>query len=401
MNIDALHIECHHDFEAIENAWRELEHSGSCTPYQRFDWVQRTHQQLPSLRQHQPCLVTVSRIDNGNATILALFPLTLITSGTVKRLEWLGDQHSNHLGGLYAREFAASLTAHSFNRLWLRIKTALPAFDLLWLRSQALQWDDIHSPFHWLGSPVSGANYYSQLVFPHHDWKTLAPTLRSKKARKRMRNEENRLRREADISWKTLDCPYEVERYLPILFRQRANRLQELGIPVEKEQAQYLSIYQTLLIDSIRDGNEHTSMMILKADNEMIAGMICFEWDNIIYPLLISMTASRYRQWSPGDWMLRLLFQKACDRQVKMVDIGPGDQDYKTSWCNAEVEQFETAIGETLRGKAAVFAIRVYIFTKRHIKNSPKLWKLFTRIRQARAPKNSGQSHEKRIQELG
>lgn len=401
MKFDTLQIKCTHDLVGLERAWRSLETEGFCLPYQRYDWTLGLTQQFSLPDKNQHCFISIYSSEDP-LDVLAILPFSISFQKGVRLLQWFGDKHSNHQGGLYSPDFLRSLTPNSFGRLWHQIKAELPHFDALWLTSQSASWEGYHSPFQWLGTPVPGANAYNQLVFPHHDWKALAPTLRSKKARKRMRNEENRLGREADISWKTLDCHEEVERYLPTLFRQRQQRMDELGIPPESGQLEYENLYRNMLLLSIEAGNEDTSMMILKADDEMIAGMIMFEWKNILYPLLISMTSSRYRQWSPGEFLLRLMFQKACEKKLSMVDIGPGDQDYKTSWCNEEVAQFETIQGVTFKGSIIAALIRLAIFSKRTIKNNPRLWALYTKARKVRSrSKTSGNTHAQRIQELG
>lgn len=374
-------VKCIEELDDLAHEWRSFQRDAIGSPFQHFDWINGLVNDLNKLRDARLCLVTIrSRTNEGS--LLALLPLMIHPLAGVKALSWLGDDHSNHQGGLYKKAFLEALTPDRFQRLWSRVVSSLPmAVDIVNLRSQAKNLGSLANPIQHLGHNIESANICPQLIFPHHQWTSLAAELRSKKARKRMRNEENRLSREAKIEWRFLEQTDEITRFLPELFRQRRLRFQELGIASEADESQYLNFYKHLLLQSAKRKDTFCRLLIITADGEMIAATLLLQNQDCLYPLLISMTEQRLRQWSPGDYVLRLALQYACDEQLACVDMGPGQQTYKTAWSNHKAEQFETVIGASPKGKVLSYAIRAALHSKRIIKNTPWLWHTFGKLR--------------------
>ncbi len=321
--------------------------------------------------------------------IVAILPLTLIHKPGHRVLTWLGNKHFNYLGGLYDTTWLENLDEDSFKSLWSRIKSRLPRYDILSLNDQPSQYPTQQgqriSPFLWLGS-APAPNTAHQLIYPHHNWPELLASMRNKKTRKRMRNEESRLSREGDLQWKVVETEAEIDQHLPTLLEQRRARLQELGITPEKDQAHYLALYREMLVDSLRNGDQNMRMMIITLDTELLAGIVFFTWKNSYFPLINSMTQSHFRRWSPGEYLLRLMMIQGCKEQIHAVDYGPGEDKYKTAWCNQDTALFDTQVPETLLGHIIVGLYRLQSRTKRTIKNTPHLWDIYRKVRKWRHP---------------
>lgn len=398
MQFHSITIDIATELSEIAPIWEEFSLTAISSPYQRIDWIDAQLRILGHFENVEPCFVLVYRTDTspdkqaGEKTLVAALPLCIKTGRGVRILQWIGDTHSNQMGGIFDAGFAQALDKNGFQALWDQIVDALPPHDLIWLSAQTATLAGIPNPISYLDHEVPSAHTCRMVMFAHHDWKKLLPALRSKKARKMMRNKENRLCSLADIGWRFLQSEDEIAALLPELFNQRRQRFEELGIAAETNEQEYVSLYQDMLNRSLKKGDKLTRMLILTADGEMIAGMVLFQWKGGLYPLLISMTSNPLRQWSPGDFILRLALEYACSEKLDFVDMGAGDQKYKTAWCNHEVPMFETVLGSTLKGRFAASLIRLALSSKKTIKTNPKLWNAYTRLRSFKA--NLTKSHD-------
>lgn len=379
---DSIQIDCHQRIQDVEKEWRSLEATHSAlTIYQCYDWVEAWCRNVlnhsSQTKQHRVVIVTITLAGK----VVALFPFYLRVYYGFRILGWLGDDHFNYHGGLIDREFLTLLDHDNFPDLWSKVENELPDYHVLWLTHQPRYLYESLSPFRCIGD-LPAPNSGHQLVFQHHRWDQLLAELRSKSTRKRIRNDESRLSREGSLSWKRIDTIDEVNRYLDILFQQRKDRFRRLGIPLEENIKQYINFYSDLLNQAIKSGSDFVHMMVLELDGTVLATMVLAEQNGRIYPLINSMTNTRFRQWSPGDYLLRIVIRNACDENAGLIDFGLAeDNNYKTVWCNTKTELFESIKGRGLAGAAIASLFIAGITLKRRIKQSPRLWAWYRSLR--------------------
>lgn len=381
----------------VEDVWRKLEAENPVSVYQRFDWVATWYQNLivgsGNADNFQPQLIHIYKGEQ----IVALLPLCLRQLRGIRILSWLGDEHFNYMGGVYETHFLQSLDEAQFNTLWRAVCDQLPTFHVLWLTHQALEINHHQSPFRWI-SQYPAANSSHQLLFPHHDWDELLKTLRSKSTRKRMRNEESRLSREGELSWKRVTEANEIAHYLNTLFSQREERFKVLGIEQEADIAAYQDFYLALLKGSLERQDDLAYMMVIELDEEVLATIVIAQTGDKLYLIINSMTNSRFQQWSPGDYLLRLVMQAACEQKALLIDFGLGeDSNYKTAWCNNTKTMFESIQGRGLIGIPIAALLSSVIQAKRTIKQSPRLWRWYCEYRMWRQSKDKWADLKKRI----
>ena len=363
----------------LQPEWEELEHAGVCSPYQQYAWVKNFLDNITPKSPEHYYFVTL----HDQNQLVAILPFVQRTQLSCRILSWVGNEHFNYYGALYDQAFLKQLSPTNFHLLWERIKKSLPSFDLLSLKNQLSSAENALNPFEWLNATPS-ANLSHQLIYPHHDWGKLLISLRGKKTRKRMRNEESRLNREGELRWWEVTSAQEIEQYLPELFSQRENRLHALGIQIHEKTEEYTQLYSGLLISSLDNADRPTRMIIIKLDEHLLAAIVLFKWKNAYYPLINSITETRYRNWSPGEYLLRIMMTLGCEEKIEFVDYGLGEDGYKTAWCNHTTPLFDTLIAETNKGKLVSSAIHHQQQLKRKIKHSPKLWELYRRLRKWR-----------------
>lgn len=388
LNDKKLDVEVCQNIEDVKEIWLALEQSCPVSIYQKYDWVQSWCMHLLGDEKNQsavkPFFVTISlqgASAESDKQTLAILPFCIKRKKGVKFLSWLGDEHFNYQGGLFDERFLAELTEHDFRTLWKRINSVLPYYRFIWFNNQSIMSNGIMSPFRWLNQQTS-PNSGHQLVYKYHDWDVLLAELRSKSTRKRMRNEESRLAREGQLTWKRVDAPHDIEFYLDILFQQRQDRFQQLGVAVEDDIAAYKKFYLNLLHVSAHQEQAMLYLKVIELDNQVLATMLLGENGNKTYLLINSMTSTHYSKWSPGDFLIRLTLQAGCQNKTDLIDFGLSeDSNYKTAWCNTKLDMFETIKGRDVLGHVCAFVIRSRSNLKRKIKQTPTLWMAYRALR--------------------
>lgn len=372
-------VTIHQEMESIEAEWRTLERQAVMTPYQKWDLIKAW---LDSVGLPEGAQLTIASLRDGD-TVVCILPMMIKPCGLLRVLSWLADTHFNYQGGLFDKSFLKGLDRRSFLQIWDNVLAALPRFDYIELKQQAVEWDGFHSPFTYLDQHPA-ANTTHQLIFPHFDFDRLLNETRSKSTRKRIRNEERRFAKEGEVVCEVVEGLEENGHYLQQLFDQRSARFRELGIKLEENQTAYQKFYENVLINAQEKQDRSVFLMIIKLNDELLATGLMMLAQNKCYTLLNSMTNSHYRQLSPGDLLLRRALAYCCEHEIKLIDMGVGNDRYKTAWCNHEVALFDSFKAVSVLGHVAVPVLRVSNVIKRRIKNSKAAWGLYRKLRASR-----------------
>ncbi len=89
---------------------------------------------------------------------------------------------------------------------------------------------------------------------------------------------------------------------------------------------------------------------------------------------------------SPGLVLIREIIEQICaDPEVSVLDLGLGEERYKTGWTSPE-ELCDSRIAVSAKGKIYAGAQVAKTRLKATIRNSDRLWSLVRKIRTMRAP---------------
>ncbi|MBV9526881.1 GNAT family N-acetyltransferase, partial [Sphingomonas sp.] len=99
------------------------------------------------------------------------------------------------------------------------------------------------------------------------------------------------------------------------------------------------------------------------------------------YLILSSYDDGELSRLGPGRAHLHAVIRHAIDCGLKRFDFTIGDEPYKRDWCDTEVRVFDHLAAETWRGAAVIGTTLAFRRTKRLIKQTPALWRAFSRAR--------------------
>jgi CelD/BcsL family acetyltransferase involved in cellulose biosynthesis len=99
------------------------------------------------------------------------------------------------------------------------------------------------------------------------------------------------------------------------------------------------------------------------------------------YHVLASYDDGPVSRFGPGAAHLHDLMRYAIEHGCTEFDFTIGDEPYKHDWCDTEIKLYDYRVAATLRGGLAALPAIAFARTKRLIKQTPLLWRLFVQMR--------------------
>jgi CelD/BcsL family acetyltransferase involved in cellulose biosynthesis len=102
---------------------------------------------------------------------------------------------------------------------------------------------------------------------------------------------------------------------------------------------------------------------------------------NCYYLILSSYQDGEFARFGPGRAHLHELLRHAIDGGFDRFDFTVGDEPYKRDWSDTELRLHDYLAAVTIRGAVMMAATAAFRHTKRFIKQSPGLWRAFSKAR--------------------
>ena len=371
-------INLHVDPGEVADDWRRLEGERGATVYQSLRWNSACLNNVGRAHHISPLIVTCH---TGDGRCDALLALGLRKIGPFRVLCWLSEDVSSYGGGLFAPHLRARLAENGFHDFWQAIVAQLPPFDVALLRNIPADWQGTASPF--LDLPCQRAANSGYVIDLDDDFEKLYRRKRSARTRTRDRRKERQLAALPDFALERVTDPDRMSVMLAVLARQKNKDLAtRFGVkgPFTPEVIAFLE-------DLARPAGSATSPLVLhalSADGEVLATSLGAVHNTVFYGISMSLSDGPHRKWSPGAYALRVVIRDCIANGLRALDLGPGTALYKTAWHDTKVDLFHIIAPQTFWGRPAATVARVYVTLKRWIKNSPRLWTLFTMVRRWR-----------------
>ncbi len=99
------------------------------------------------------------------------------------------------------------------------------------------------------------------------------------------------------------------------------------------------------------------------------------------YHLILSSYDGELSRFGPGRAHLHELLRHAIDGGFPHFDFTVGDEPYKRDWSDTELRLYDHLAAVTLQGALVMATTMAFRWTKRIIKQSPALWRAFSKAR--------------------
>jgi CelD/BcsL family acetyltransferase involved in cellulose biosynthesis len=367
------------DLSEVEREWKAFERRADCTVFQTFDWLAKWQRHIGKRNDTVPAIVLGG---NAEGQLLFILQLAVETRGPARRLTWLGSELCDYNAPLLAEDFCRSVSADRFGKLWQEIVRLLRAnprfrFDFVDLQKMPETVGGQRNPFlslQVLDHP-SGA-YVANL---DGDWDHFYAAKRSSSTRKKERRQLKHLAEYGEVRFVDVQDRQEIERTLDTLIDQKSRSFARMGVEDIFSRPGYREFFLDVATDLNVSALTHVSR--LDVGSTMAATNLGLRFRDCYYLVLSSYHDGEFSRFGPGRAHLHELLRHAIDSGFRQFDFTVGDEPYKRDWSDTELRLHDYLAAVTPRGWLMVAMTTAYRRTKRFIKQSPMLWRAFSKAR--------------------
>jgi CelD/BcsL family acetyltransferase involved in cellulose biosynthesis len=367
------------DLAEVEREWKAFERRADCTVFQTFDWLAKWQRHIGRRKDTVPAIVLGG---NAEGQLLFILQLAVESRGPARRLTWLGSELCDYNAPLLAEDFCRSVSADRFGKLWQEIVRLLRAnprfrFDFVDLQKMPETVGGQRNPFlslQVLDHP-SGA-YVANL---DGDWDHFYAAKRSSSTRKKERRQLKHLAEYGEVRFVDVQDRQEIERTLDTLIDQKSRSFARMGVEDIFSRPGYREFFLDVATDLNVSALTHVSR--LDVGSTMAATNLGLRFRDCYYLVLSSYHDGEFSRFGPGRAHLHELLRHAIDSGFRQFDFTVGDEPYKRDWSDTELRLHDYLAAVTPRGWLMVAMTTAYRRTKRFIKQSPMLWRAFSKAR--------------------
>src|SRR5262249_17982638 len=124
----------------------------------------------------------------------------------------------------------------------------------------------------------------------------------------------------------------------------------------------------------------------LQVGDAIVAANVGLRFRDCYYLILSSYDDGELSRFGPGRAHLNELLRYTIERRFRHFDFTVGDEPYKHDWADTELRLYDHLEAVTLRGSLIMATATAFRRTKRLIKQSPILWRVFSKARALAGP---------------
>ena len=379
----AIDLRVTSDLDGLEETWRAFEKEADGTVFQTFDWLSTWQRHIGNLGGTVPAVVTGR---DASGALLFLLPLAVERRAFARRLTWLGADLCDYNGPLLSQRFTERFGATWFPALWQEILGLLRSdprfrFDYVDLPKMLDTVGSQPNPFVSLEvhSNPSGA-YVATLGT---DWEAFYAANRSGPTRKKERKQLKQLAEHGEVRFVEVDDPAAIAGSMATLIEQKSHAFARMGVVDNFARPGYRAFY--LDLTSAPRARDIVHVSRLDVGETVAAASLGLRFRGTYYLVLSSYQDGELARFGPGRAHLNELLRHAVAGQFRRFDFTIGDEPYKRDWSDIVLRPYDHLQPVTIRGAAVVSAKVAFRVTKRFIKQTPALWRLFSKARALKA----------------
>src|SRR4051812_8122976 len=363
------------DLAAAEPAWRSLERSAFCTPYQRFELLDAWQRHVGEREGVEPFIVIAS---DREGKPLLLLPLGVRRKHGTRVASFLGGKHATFNMALWQSDFVSRASKADLDALLDGLR-AHARTDVLALMQQPRRWQGLANPFMLLPSQLS-ANDCPVLMMA----KDGAPTSRiSNSFRRRLKGKERKLQTLPGYRYRLAGSEADITRLLDWFFSIKPQRMAAQKLPNVFADPGVEDFVRDACTARLPGGGHAIDIHALECDDEVIAMFAGVADANRFSMMFNTYTLSAASKYSPGLILMREIIDHYAARGFTALDLGIGSDDYKRLFCKDYEPIFDSFVPLTARGRLAAAGLSAMTRAKRVVKQTPALMQIAQRLRGA------------------
>jgi len=327
---DAVRIRIATSLEAVEGAWRALEGSAFCTPFQSYDWLSAYLQAADTAAGHEIAIVVVW----SKNKLRMIVPFALERRWGTSHLRWLGHDVNDYNAPIIDLTWARTLTSDDMRIIWSRILAELPPVDYVHIQRQPALLEGCLNPFGHLAATSDTCRAYA--VAFAGPWPEAYAALRSAKSRRRLREKMKRLGKSGRVRLRRVRRQSEQRAVLHRLVSWKSRQLQASGDRNPFGGGRF----ERFLAAANTAAGPHAvpRLFVLEVDATIVAAALCLAGRSDLNLFITAHDPEMFQQCSPGTLMMIKLMEITARSGRRVFDFSCGDESYKRDW-NANAMQ--------------------------------------------------------------
>lgn len=341
----------------VEAIWRALEANGIESPGQSYDFIKLWVESRRISPRRQLYIV-----GSHDGAPVALLPLHRKVVRGIRQLAWFPGPHVGCNAPLIDAKRLAGMTSAERLALWTNMLSGIRGADVLYLKSVPQSVVDGIDVFAELGELRLAETLYRA---EFSSWEQATATQRSKSRRKHDRQQGERLAALGEVTFEEIDGGAHALPILDTMFKQRAARFIDMGVPNPFAPQAVRRFYDATLTAS----GVKTKLHVLRLNGDIVAVRYNIVHGDRMFCLISSMSDDAAIQvGSPGKQCLLRVMQTVFGASYRVFDMGAGFTDEKRHWCNVQIPVRQHYLPLTRRGKMAAGAHQLWQVSRARIK---------------------------------
>ena len=360
---------------ALEAIGQTCQSGFSCSPHWVSHWAAHVNPNI--------AIIIASR----NGQIILVLALEVVNKSGLKIAQFVGGSHANANFPAMKAALSHAESVVLLKQLETGLKAKPWSVDAIILERQLDTLGDMPNPLIANGSSTSPNIALHLNVDQSFD--AVLETRSAKRKRKRNRSQQRKFEAAGGFNIVNPNTKADIEPLLDTYFAMKAAQLSGKGVANVFGRPNEQAFFKALFSDNTpdRDHNFYLSSLSVGGKTRAIYGSSLHGPRQIVH--FTAFADDELTAASPGDFLNFALVEAACNGDVKIYDLGIGDEGYKRSWCDVETWHRDTVIGISLQGKLAKLQFDATRSAKRWIKNNEKLWAFAKRIRKIKADRSN------------
>ena len=311
-----------------------------------------------------------------------ILPLAVEPRGLVRRLTWLGSDLCDYNAPLLGAGVASHLGPQGFVALWRDILGRLGAdprlrFDVIDLPKMPEAIGGQGNPFLALPTLVNPSGAYVAVL--DSDWDAFYAAKRSSATRKKERKQVKQLAEHGGVHFVDVLDRADAARTLDTLIGQKERSFARMGVENLFARPDYRAFFRD--IATAPDTRDLVHVSRLDVGAAVAAANLGLRFRGCYYLILSSYHDGDLSRFGPGRAHLHELLRYAIDRGFGRFDFTIGDEPYKRDWSDIVLTLHDHLAAVTIRGRLVVGITAALRRAKRFIKQTPAVWRAFSKAR--------------------
>lgn len=370
--VENIEVMVYHELKHVEDIWHSMEKNGICTVFQSYSWMQAWMQ-----TQGDSSELLVVLVLNSDKQPLMLLPMCIQRDWQGSTLVSAGGPLADYNAPLLGESFHQQVGKGEFTKIWKKIKNALPSIDRIAIERMP---DTIENSY----NPLLDLN-----LLPHpssaHSTKVYGPLeqfildKRSRRWASGERRKERRLAEHGKITFRMASNDDNYNELLDTCLNQKSSGYRRLGV-----EDLFADSRQVEFVKLLTQANANTNMVVLcgvEVADSLAATFWGLNYRQRLYYMLPAYEENDLQTYSPGNILMRNLFDWSAQNGINVFDFTVGDEPYKFQWSDDRMELYDYFEGLTLRGKLTVTITALKQKLKKSVKANERLSALYRNLR--------------------